>query len=182
MSGEPITAHQMLAKIELAQGHNDAGLKEAAAAEAIDPTLPLTDFIHGVILHNAAQKDPSKYAEALPYFQRASDKIKTRIVQLNDLHYYLGDCLAQAGRLEEAERAFQQEIKLFPNLVRAPIGLAMLYEAAGNAQGTQRVVANMLASSPTPSTYASAADLWRVLGHPDRAAAVAAASRARFGQ
>jgi arylsulfatase A-like enzyme/tetratricopeptide (TPR) repeat protein len=182
VSGEPITAHQMLAKIELAQGHTDAALKEAAAAEAADPTLPMTDFIHGVILHTAAQKDPAKYAEALPYFQRASEKIKTRIVQLNDLHYYLGDCLAQVGRLEEAEQAFQQEIKLFPNLIRARTGLAMLYEAAGNTQGTERVVNGMLNASPTPSTYASAAELWRVLGHPDRAAAVAAAGKARFGR
>ena len=35
----------------------------------------MVDFIHGVILHTAAQKDPSKYAEALPYFERASQKI-----------------------------------------------------------------------------------------------------------
>ena len=182
ISGEPITAHQMLAKIELAQGHNDAALKAAAAAEAVDPTLPLTDFILGVILHNTAQKDPSKFAEALPYFKRASDTIKTRTVQLNDLYYYLGDCLAQVGRLEEAEQAFRQEITLFPNLVRAPTGLAMLYEAAGNGQGTERVIANLLASSPTPSTYASAVNLWRVLGHPDRAAAVTAQAKARFNK
>lgn len=182
VSGEPITAHQLLAKIELAQGHTDAALKEAAAAEAADPTLPLTDFINGVILHNAAQKDPSKYAQALPFFERASQKIKTRTVQLNDLHYYLGDCLAQVGRLEEAEQAFNQEIKLFPHLVRARTGLAMLYEAAGNSAGTQRVVAGMLAASPTPSTYTSAEELWRVLGYPNRAAAVAAAARARFGR
>jgi tetratricopeptide (TPR) repeat protein len=182
VSGEPITAHQMLAKIELAQGRNDAALKEAAAAEAADPSLPMTDFINGVIMHNAAQKDPSKYSQALPYFERASQKIKTRTVQINDLHYYLGDSLAQVGRLEEAEIAFKQEIKLFPNLVRARTGLAMLYEAAGNGAGTQRVVSDMLAASPTPSTYASAEELWRVLGHPDRAAAVAAAARARFGK
>jgi choline-sulfatase len=182
ISGEPVTAHQMLAKIELAQGHNDAALKEAAAAEAADPTLPMVDFIHGVILHTAAQKDPSKYAEALPYFERATQKIQTRIVQLNDLYYYLGDCLAQAGRAEEAEQAFRQEIKLFPNLLRARTGLAMLYEAGGNTQGTEQVVADMLNASPTPSTYASAAELWRVLGHPDRSAAVAAAARARFGK
>jgi len=58
----------------------------------------------------------------------------------------------------------------------------MLYEAAGNSQGTERVVNGMLNASPTPSTYASAAELWRVLGHPDRAAAVTAAGRARFGK
>lgn len=182
VSGEPITAHQLLAKIELAQGRDEAALKEAAAAETADPTLPLTDFIHGVILHKAAQKDPSKFAQALPYFERASRKIKTRTVQLNDLHYYLGDCLAQVGRLEEAEVAFKQEITLFPHLVSARTGLAMLYEAAGNRAGTQRVVADMLAASPTPSTYKSAEELWRVLGHPDRAAAVNAAAKARFNR
>jgi arylsulfatase A-like enzyme/tetratricopeptide (TPR) repeat protein len=182
VSGEPITAHQTLAKIEMAQGHNDAALKEAAAGEAVDPTLPLTDFIQGVIIHGAAQKDPAKFAEALPYFERAAQKIKTRTVQLNDLYYYLGDCLAQVGKLEEAEQAFRQEIKLFPNLVRARTGLAMLYEAAGNNQGTARVIAEMLSASPTPSTYASAAELWRILGHPDRSAAVAAAAKARFGK
>jgi tetratricopeptide (TPR) repeat protein len=182
VSGEPVTAHQMLAKIALANGDNAGALTEAAAAEAADPTLPMTDFIQGVILHNAAQKDPAKFAQALPYFERASQKIKGRIVQLNDLHYYLGDCLAQVGRLEEAEQAFFQEIRLFPNLVRARTGLAMLYEAAGNTQGTDRVVADMLKAVPTPSTYASVVELWRVLGHPDKSAAVAAAARARFGK
>jgi len=182
VSGEPVTAHQMLAKIALANGDNAGALAEAAAAEAADPTLPMTDFIQGVILHNAAQKDPAKFAQALPYFERASQKIKGRIVQLNDLHYYLGDCLAQVGRLEEAEQAFFQEIRLFPNLVRARTGLAMLYEAAGNTQGTDRVVADMLKAVPTPSTYASVVELSCVLGHPDKSAAVAAAARARFGK
>lgn len=181
VSGEPVTAHQMLAKIALANNDTTSALAEAAAAEAADPSLPMTDFIQGVILHNAAQKDPSKFAQALPYFERASQRIKGRVVQLNDLHYYLGDCLAQVGRLEDAEQAFAQEIRLFPNLVRARTGLAMLYEAAGNAQGTDRVVGDMLRAVPTPSTYATAAELWRVLGHPDKSAAVAAAARAKFG-
>lgn len=182
ITGEPVTAHQLLAKIALARGQNDVALKEAALAEQADPTLPMTDFIHGVLLRDAAQKDPSKYAEALPYFESAARKIKNRPIQLNDLYYYFGDCLAQVGRLEEAEQAFKTEISLFPNLVSARVGLAMLYEAGGQPNATDRVVNTMLAAVPTPDTYAKAVELWRVLGHPDKSAAVAAASRAKFGR
>jgi len=181
IDGEPVTAHQLLAKIALAEHRPDEALREAGLAEQADPTLPMTDFVHGILLHEQAAKDPSKFAEALPYFQRARDRLQNRTVQLNDVRYYLGDCLAQVGRLEEAEKAFQEEIKFFPNLVRARIGLAMLYEAAGRLPATQATINDMLAAVPTPSTYASAADLWRVLGHPDKSAAVAAAARAKFG-
>lgn len=181
ISGEPVTAHQLLAKVALAQHRPDDALREAGLAEQADPTLPMTDFIHGVILHEQAQKDPSKFAEALPYFQRARDRIQSRTVQLNDLRYYLGDCLAQMGRLEDAEKAFLEEIRFFPNLVRARQSLAMLYEAAGKLPETERTINNMLAAVPTPSTYASAAELWRVLGHPDKSAAITAAARAKFG-
>lgn len=181
IKGEPVTAYQLLTKVALAEHRPDEALREAALAEKADPTLPMTDFVHGILLHEQAQKDPAKFAEALPYFQRASDKIRSRTVQLNDLRYYLGDCLAQVGRLEDAEKAFLEEIKFFPNLVRARQSLAMLYEAAGKLPETDRTINNMLAAIPTPSTYASAAELWRVLGHPDKSAAIAAAARAKFG-
>jgi arylsulfatase A-like enzyme/tetratricopeptide (TPR) repeat protein len=181
VSGEPVTAHQLLAKIELAAGHQDAALAEARAAEAADPSLPMTDMVQGMILHAEAQRDPAKFAAALPFFERAAAKIQGRTVQLNDLFYYLGDCLAQVGRIEDAERAFRQEIALFPNLVRARTGLAMLYEATGNSPAADRVITDMLNAVPTPSTYASAADLLRVFGHTDRSAEIAAAARARFG-
>jgi len=181
VSGEAVTAHQVLAKIALAQHNPEEALKEAAAAEQADPTLPMSDFVQGVLLHGKAQKDPSKYAEAIPFFQRAAQKIKGRTIQLNDVNYYLGDCLAQVGRVEEAEAAFRQEIALFPNLIRARNGLAMLYEAGGQPGATERVIGDMLATVPTPATYASAAELWRVLGHPNKSAAVAAAARAKFG-
>lgn len=181
VKGEPVTSHQLLAKIALGERNTELALKEASLAEQADPTLPYSDFIHGVILHDRAKQDPSKFAEALPYFQRASERIKTRTVQLNDLHYYLGDCLAQIGQLEQAEQAFLTEIKLFPNLVKAREGLAMLYEAGGRSGDAERTIATMLAAAPTPATYQAAADLWRILGHPDKGAAVAAAGRAKFG-
>jgi hypothetical protein len=39
----------------------------------------------------------------------------------------------------------------------------------------------MLSVVPTPASYDAAAELWRVVGRPDKAAAVMAAARARFG-
>lgn len=173
---EPITAHQLLAKIAVAEKRPDEALREAALAERADPTLPLTDFMRGVELHGQG-----KFAEALPAFERAAQKIAGRTVQLNDLYYYLGDCLAQVGRIEDAEKAFLKEIQLFPSLVRARNGLAMLYEATGRTDLTVRTVDNMLTAVPTPATYEKAAELWKVLGHPDRSAAVAARARTLFG-
>ena len=93
----------------------------------------------------------------MPFFQRAATRIKGRTVQLDDLYYYLGDCLAQAGRLEEAEQAFLEEMKLFPNLIHARTGVAMLYEASGRTPDADRAVSNMLAAVPTPETYKAAA-------------------------
>ena len=172
---EPVTAHQLLAKIALAARQPDVALREATAAEQADPTLPMADYVRGLLLH-----EQKKFGEALPFFQRASQRIAGRMVQLNDLHYYLGDCLAQEGRLEEAEQAFQKEVTLFPHLTRARNGLAMLYEASGRTDLTARTIEGMLAAMPTPGTYAKAADLWRVLGHPDRAADVTTRAAARF--
>ena len=179
---DPLPAHQLLVKIALGQDRPDQALKEAALAEQADPTLPMTDFVRGVVLHHQAQKDASKYAEALPFFQRAVDRIKGRTVQLDDLHYYLADCLAQVGRIEDAEREFREEIRIFPNFTRARTGLAMLYEATGNPSATEQTIAQMLTTVPTPASYAAAAELWRIVGHPDRAAAVNAAARAKFGR
>ena len=181
ISGDPVSAHKLLMKLALADGKTDEAIRQAAAAEQADPTLPLNDFVRGVLLYRQGEKNPAKFIEALPYFQKAADRVKGRIVQLDDVYYYLGDCLARAGRLEEAEQAFLEEIKLFPNLVRARTGLAMLYEAGGQSGGADRVISNMLNAVPTPATYASAAEFWRVIGHPDKAAAVAAAGRAKFG-
>jgi choline-sulfatase len=179
--GDPLAAHALLVKIALAQDRPDEALKQAELAEQADSTMPMADFVRGVVLHHQAQKDPSKYAEALPFFQRAVDRIKGRTVQLDDLHYYLADCMAQVGRIEDAEREFREEIKYFPNFTRARTGLAMLYEATGNLGATEQTVAEMLRAVPTPASYAAAAELWRILGRPDRSAAVAAAAREKFG-
>ena len=35
-----------------------------------------------------------------------------------------------------------------------------------------QTIAQMLTTVPTPASYAAAAELWRIVGHPDRAAAV----------
>lgn len=181
IKGSPVAAHQLLMKVALAKERPDDAVKEAQLAEQADPTLPLTDFVRGVILHRQGKKDPAKFGEAVPFFQKAAERIKGRTVQIDDLYYYLGDSLAQLGRLEEAEQAFQQEIRLFPNLLHARTGLAMLYEASGQPGGADRAIANMLTVVPTPASYDAAAELWRVVGHPDKAAAVMAAARAKFG-
>jgi len=185
----PASAHELLAKIALARKKPDDALREAALAEQADPALPMSDYIRGLIAHeqgDLAQRAGSshrarqKYGEALPLLMRAHDRAARRAMQIAELGYYIGDCLGQLERYEEAERFFKEEIALYPNSLRARTGLAMMYEASGRTSTAEQTIGAMLAAVPTPDAYRQAAELWRVFGHPERQAATLAASRARF--
>lgn len=190
-AGAPAGAHELLAKIALARRDFDEALNEAAVAEQADPTLPMVDFVRGRIAHDQAglaQREGSTdrarqtFGEALSHLSRAHDRARRRTMQVAELGYYIGDCLAQLGRYEEAGRLFKEEIGLYPNNLRAHAGLAMTYVASGKTAAAEQTIAAMLAAVPTPDAYRQAADLWRVFGLPDRQAAALATSRARFGK
>jgi arylsulfatase A-like enzyme/predicted Zn-dependent protease len=173
----PVKAHELLAKIALAQKDETEALKEAALAEQADPSLPMTDFVHGLIEHDAG-----RYDQALPYFQRASDRARGRTIQITDLRWYLGDTLARLDKYQEADRAFRDEIAVYPHNLRPRSSLAMLSAAAGQMATAEQIIAEMLKAIPTPEAYDQAAELWRLFNRPERAAAVRAERAARFGR
>ena len=173
----PGGAHELLSKIALAKGDQPEALRQAALAEHADASLPMSDFVQGLIAH-----DKGNYAEALPHFMRANERITARTMQMPDLRYYIADCLARLDRAKEAEPYFQQEIEVYPNNLHARVGLAMLYEAESRDADAERVIAQMLSAVPSPESYAQGARLWELFGQPARAAAVKAESRAKFGK
>ena len=59
---------------------------------------------------------------------------RSRIAQARDLHFMIGDSLARLERYKEAEPYLEEEVRLYPQHVRARAGLAMLYPV----DGTQR--------------------------------------------
>ena len=163
----PAAAHELLAKIALAQKDRATALREAKLAQDADPTLPMPLYIEGLLSYNEG-----KYAEALGPLMRARQQLQGRTLQINDLNYYIGDSLARLERYSEAEPYLLEEIKIFPHNTRARAGLAMLYRAMGRDAESERVIAELLRVSPTTEGRSLAVQLWTMFGEPEKAAAV----------
>jgi arylsulfatase A-like enzyme/Tfp pilus assembly protein PilF len=166
------SAHEMLARIALARRDAEAAREEAALARKADPTLPLPLYVDGRLLY-----DQGRYDEALPLFEQAVADLKKTTVQIAELHFYAADTLARLERHSEAESEFLEELKYFPQNIRARAGLAMLYQATAQPDEASRVVADMTRITPTPESYALAAKLYTMFGDRRQAEAVRTESR-----
>lgn len=175
LSSAPAAAHQALADVAVAQKDYPAALREAELAQKSDPSLPLPLFVRGLIAYNQG-----RFAEALPYLQQARDGYAKRALQPADLHFLIGDVLARMEKYKEAEQFMLEEVRLYPASTRARAGLALLYQSTGRPDEAERALEAMLRLSPSQAAYDTAARVWRMFGRPDRAAAVEAASKAKF--
>ena len=163
------SAFELLAKIALQRRDRQAAERYAAAAQQADPTMPMPIYIQARLRY-----DEGKYAEALPLFIEAVRQLESRTVQMTDLHFYTADTLARLERYPEAERHFREEIRLFPQSIRARAGLAMLYRAQARDGECEKVIDDMLRLIPTPEAHDMAAQLWTTFGEPQKAAAARA--------
>jgi tetratricopeptide (TPR) repeat protein len=172
-------AHEQLARIALMRRDPATARAHAALARQADPTLPAPAFVEGRIFYDASQLE-----KALDAFQSAiADIDKTGAPPLADLHYYAGDTLVRLERPVEAEYHLQQELRAFPQHVRARGVLAALYHETGRTGEAGEVLETLLRVSPTPEAYSLAARLWTSFGSPSQASAVRAeAARASTGR
>ncbi len=168
-------AHELLARIALAQGDNEAARAEAELAYRAQPgLLPLPLYIEGRLLY-----DEGRYNEALPLFERAaseSERIGDR-PQIADLHYHAGDTFLRLERFAEAEYQLLLELKRFPRNMRARSALATLYHTTGRAGEAADMAADLVRLNPTPEGYTVAARLWTILGNHREAAALRVKAR-----
>jgi tetratricopeptide (TPR) repeat protein len=167
------SAHEMLARVALAQHDAEAARAEAKLAEEADPSMPLAAFVEGRILY-----DQGRYADAMPSFEQAIAELRnpgSRAVP--EVYYYAGDTLGRLERYHDAEAAFNEELRLFPLNTRARAGLAMLYQATDRADMAEQAVKDMLRLTPSPDAYALAARLYTMFGHRQEADAVRAEAR-----
>ena len=170
------SAHELLARIALAQKDPDAAREEATKAEEADATMPVAAYIEGRILY-----DQGKYGDAVQSFEQAIALLRnpgSRAVP--ELYYYAGDTLGRLERYHDAEVAFNEELRLFPLNTRARAGLAMLYQATERSEEADRAIRDMMRLSPTPDTYALAARLFTMFGQRQEADAVRAEARRTF--
>ena len=169
-------AHEMLAKIALARRDVETATAEAAAAHEDDPLLPLPAYVDARVLY-----DQAKYEDALPLFEQASaDSKKPGSVQIAELHFYAADTLARLERYPEAEVEFNEELRAFPQNIRARGGLAMLYQATSRPDEAEAALTDMMRIAPTPDSYALAARLFTMFGNRPRAEAVKAEAKHTF--
>lgn len=168
-------AHEMAARVALADKDADAATQHADAAHAADPTAPVPQFVRGRLLF-----DDGKYEEAAASFTEAVDALKAHNGTLTDLHLYYGQSLARLDRYTDAETQFREELRAYPRNVEAYTSLAMLYRASNRDAAVEDVLNELVAATPTPEGYAVAARLWTVLGERSRAEALRSDARARF--
>lgn len=168
-------AHEIGARIALAQGNAEAAESHAAAAQAEDTSLPLLPFVRGRLLYEEAN-----YEAALTAFEEAAAAERESGRPFEDLHWYLGDTLAKLDRYADAETHFRDELRAFPRSIPTYASLAMLYRASNRERSVEEVLDELLEAAPTAEGYSTAARLWTILGERDRAAALRSDARTRF--
>ena len=173
----PAQAHQSLAVIAVHERQADEALKQADLAAQADPGLPLPAFVRGILAHIG-----QRYSEAVRHLTQAREGYAARTAQPSDLNYFLGDSLARLERYGEAEPFLKEELRLYPQNIKAAAGLAMLYQVTSRTQEADAAIQTMLRSSPSPESYARAAELYQMFGRSDRASQVREQARARFGK
>jgi arylsulfatase A-like enzyme/Flp pilus assembly protein TadD len=169
------SAHELLARIALAQGDKEGARGEAELARRADPgLLPLPLYVEGRLLY-----DEGRYNDALPLFERAaseSERAGDR-PRIADLHYHAGDTFLRQERYAEAEYQLLLELEGFPRNMRARSALATLYHTTGRSREAADMAADLVRLNPTPEGYTVAARLWTTLGNRREAAALRAKAR-----
>jgi arylsulfatase A-like enzyme/predicted Zn-dependent protease len=168
------SALEVLVNVALQRKDAAAARASAARASLVDPDYPLSTYVDGVILYDAG-----RYREALPLFQQTAKRLEARTLAIPNLYYYMGDIMGRLGEAALAEVAFETELKLSPENLRARAGLAMLYRAAGRAPEAERIIDSILRVNPTPEGYEMAAKLWTMFGEKQKADALRAEMRRR---
>jgi tetratricopeptide (TPR) repeat protein len=170
------SACEVLVKVALARHDDQEARRYAKLAADADPAFPLASFVEGRILQRERQFD-----RALPLFAETARRLQGHAFAIPELHFYIGDTLANLGRDEEAAAAFMEEIRLFPLEIGARRNLAMLYRAGGRFAEAEQVIDGLLHASPTREGYAAAAEIWTIFGEKARADAVRVEAAQRFG-
>jgi arylsulfatase A-like enzyme/tetratricopeptide (TPR) repeat protein len=167
MKEHPGPAHAILARAALGRGDLEAAEKEAAGARAvegseIDADLVLTE----VLLRRGRVQEALAAAEDA---RRRRDAAGGPPVE--GLEFAYGDALARLERRDEAEKAFREEIRLFPKNTEAYARLAIVLALEHRTLGeVRRLFETMAAANPGPESARLAAKTLESLGDHEAAA------------
>jgi choline-sulfatase len=161
-------AHELLARIALAADDLDGAEREALLAKD-DPTAELGAAVVGAEVRIRREH----FAEAVRLVDEALAAGTARHVPLvPDLYFLRGDALARLGRYDDAERAFREEIRLYPRNLQAYTRLAVVMGLQHRTfKEVDGLLGQMAAASPGGATLELAAKTLESMGDAQGAAA-----------
>ena len=99
---------------------------------------------------------------------------------VRDLQLATGDTLSRLDRFADAEQHFRNELRAFPDNLRAWASLATVYNAQGRAVDAAAAIDALIAAVPTPEGYGVAARVLTIIGDRPRAERLRASGRQKF--
>ncbi len=166
LSDAPADSHELLARVALARNDLDLAEREAAGVSG-SPNLDA----RGAVLRAEVRLRRNQPAQALEVLDGALAKLDPAARErIGNAQFLRGDALARLNRYPEAERAFREEIRLFPGNSEAYARLAVLYAVEHRrVREVDEVLRAMYAANPHPATSELAARTLESIG--DRAGA-----------
>jgi tetratricopeptide (TPR) repeat protein len=155
----PSIAHDVRARVALANGN--AGQAESEARAALASGRESADIHYTLARVALAKNDPTGALAELDAAQRILDRNGDHMRNLN---HDRGFVLAGLGREAEARKAFEEEIRLFPDNAFAYKNLIVFYGVHGRVSDEARLIDTLIAGYPSGPAYAAVADAMRMLG------------------
>ena len=168
LADAPGDAREILARVALKQDQLELAERESAGVSG-SPTLDA----RGAVLRAEIQLRRNQPSEALTLLDEALSKLGPEArEQIGNAQFLRGDALARLNRYPEAEKAFLEEIRLFPKNSDAYARLAILYAVEHRrVRDVTKVLDAMYAAYPVASTAELAAKTLESLGDSRSAAA-----------
>jgi len=153
--------HELLAQVALARDDLAAAEREARAVNG-DAGAELGA---AVVLAEVAIRQ-ERFPQALAITDDAKRTIREqRLTPVMNLDFLRGDAFARLGRHDEAEAAFEEEIRSFPRNSQAYTRLAIVYGLQRRpVKDVDRLLEAMVAANPTHETIELAAKTLESLG------------------
>ncbi len=171
-------AFDLLAQIALKQGDLDGAATYVDKALAAGNDQPSVRITKAQLL--LRQNQPEKALELIQQVVAVVDKEGYDPEFIRGLYFIQGEALAQLGRGDEAVKAFDREIELYPHELAAYTRLAVVYALAGQNQQVADTLRRLVETNQTPAAYLEAARTLKVLGDPASAERLLEVARRRW--
>jgi choline-sulfatase len=175
LRSKPADAHDILARAALTDGDAAKAAGEARLALAADPDAAAAYWTLGRAM--LAQNDAPA---ALAAFDKAKALAERQGKPLPNVSHDRAVALITLGRAAEAEAAFKEELRLFPDEAYAYKSLIVLYISQRRLEESTRLIQQLLSERPTAAAYAAVAGALAQTGNAAGAKRVAGEGLRRY--